>query len=517
MAWDLTGMADEALVPEEGVEPALPDAPSGRPDLGRAHHRVAVSTVALIASNTAVAALGALALHVLTNRLGASTYGVFVSVVAFIAVTLLFADLGVNTYSGREIARRREDASEILGQNLGLRLSMSVAMIPTVIGLGLMFPHSETIRLEGIALASLTIPCEAVRSVCLSYYVATIQNYKSAVVALISQVVYVGAAITAIELGYGIIGCFVAFDLSMIVVATTSYIMVRRNIAFRPRFVPRAWSGIIKQSFGVGAIQIVNVLYLRTNTLILTAMTNYHTVGQYGVAAAIVTFLLAVPNFFMLSMLPLLVGAPLEKLTGLVNRAAIIMAMVGVLAVSGTTFLSRDVVSIIAGKHYPQSIPVLQILSLSILFTCLTCVFTYSSFARDQHRRLLFISSAGLICNVILDIALIPSLGAKGAAISTVVVEFCILVGTYAMFRNRVGNHFTAWSKVGRVLLVGALTYLVARVALGAITPPGRTQLLLGLVLFPIVQGAAFVLFRCLPSEMSASKLLRAARGALRL
>lgn len=508
-------MSDEALAPAgREAEDAAPS-PAG-PDLGRVGHRVAISTVTLIAANTAVAALGVVSLHVFTNRLHASSYGIFVSVLAFIQTTFLLADLGINTYTGREIARRRGDATQILSENLGLRLVMSALMIPTVIALGYVFPHSESARFEGIALLALAIPCEAVRSVCLSFYVATIQNYKSAVVTLFQQVVFVACAVTAIDLGYGLTGVFVSFDVAMLACASCAYLAVRRSVPFHPTFNPGLWGGIVKQSFGVGAIQIVNVLYLRMNTLILTAMTSYHTVAQYGVSARIVTFLLTVPNFFMLSLLPVLVGAPLGKLTALVNRAAIIMTMVGVLSVSGTTFLARDVVTVLAGKQYQGAIAPLQILSLSVLFTCLTAVFTYSSFARDRHRALLIVSCSGLVCNVVLDVVLIPWIGARGAAISTVIVEFGILLGTYAMFRNRVGSHFTAWFKVGRILAVGALTYLVGRVSLDAVTVPGKAQLLLGVVVFPVVMGVAFVVFRCLPDDLTIRKIASGLRGALR-
>lgn len=509
-------MSDETPSPsDEASELVVP--PKDQTELGRAGHRVAVSTVTLVAANTAVAGLGVVSLHVFTNQLHASSYGIFVSVLAFINTTFLLADLGINTFSGREIAKRPGDTKQILSQNLGLRLAMSAVMIPTVIAVGYVFPNAASARFEGIALLSLCIPCEAVKSVCLSFYVATIQNYKSAVVTLLQQVVFVAVAVTAIDLGYKLTGVFIAYDVSMLVCAASAYLAVRRSVPFHPLFVPRLWGGIVKQSFGVGAIQIVNVLYLRMNTLMLTAMTNYHTVAEYGVSARIVTYLLTVPNFFMLSLLPLLVGAPLEKLTALVNRAAIIMTMVGVLAVAGTTVLASDVVTTLAPKQYSGAIAPLQILSLSVLFTCLTAVFTYSSFARDAHRALLIISCSGLVCNVALDVVLIPWIGSRGAALSTVVVEFGILLGTYAMFRNRVGNHFTAWSKVGRTLGVGVLTYVGARTALDYVTVPGKIQLAIGIVFFPVVMGVAFVVFRCLPDDVTIRKLAHGLRGAVRL
>ena len=206
--------------------------------------RVASSTITLVASTATVGALGVVVLHAMTHRLGTDAYGELVIVLAFISSTLLFTDLGINSYSGREIARRKADASVILGQNLGLRLVFSLVMIPTVIALGeAIYPHRETALLEGIALVSLTLPFEAFRAVSLSYYVATIQNYKTAVINVVTQIIYVSGALTALYLGFGIIGCFVAYDISVVATAAIAFLAVRRSVAFAPMLAIGSWRG----------------------------------------------------------------------------------------------------------------------------------------------------------------------------------------------------------------------------------------------------------------------------------
>lgn len=478
--------------------------------------RVASSTITLVASTATVGALGVVVLHAMTHRLGTLAYGELVTVLAFISSTLLFTDLGINSYSGREIARRKADASIILGQNLGLRLVFSLVMIPMVIALGeAIYPHHETALLEGIALLSLTLPFEAFRAVSLSYYVATIQNYKTAVINVVTQIIYVSGALTALYLGFGIIGCFVAYDISVVATAAIAFLAVRRSVVFAPMLAIGSWRGIIRQSLGIGSIQIVNLLYLRTNTLVLSIMTNSHTVALYGVAAAIVTFLLVVPNAFMISMMPLVVVAPVEKLRSLVNDSCTYMAMVGVLVVVGTGCLSGDVINLLAPHAFAPSATILTILSLSVLFTCITNVFTYSSFARDHHHRLLLISILGLVANVLIDIGLIPTYHARGAAIATVIVEGFILVGAYTVFRLRVGPYFDAWSRVLRILVLGAASYVGFHFALDALPMSRPERLGLGVVFIPSLLGGAFVAFRCFPASFRsvASNALRTVRS----
>jgi O-antigen/teichoic acid export membrane protein len=493
---DVTDPGHPGAGPAPEPSPATPL--GSRPEL-----RVATSTVSLVASSLVVAILGAVALHEVTNTLGKDSYGVLVTVINFISISFLFADLGINVYSGREIARDKSKASAILGQNLGLRLSMSVVMVPVVIGIGYaIYPHTRHSLLEGILLVAITLPFEALRAVSLSYYVATIQNYKTAFIGVFSQIVYVTGVVVTLHLGYGLTGCFCSLIASAICTGAVAYVAVRRSVAFVPRLTRSLWKGILRNSLGIGAIQVVNVLYLRTNTLMLSLMTSSSTVALYGLAAAMVTFLLVIPNAYMTSMMPLLVTAPPERITSMVNTACAYMSMIGALAVAGTTCISGDLVSWISNRQYAGSAPVLSILSVSVLFTCVTSVFTYASFARNHHHRLFAISCGGLAMNVVLDLALIPPLGARGAAIATIIVESLILVGTYAIFRSRVGNHFTAWARQARIYAVGGVTLLFGHFVLDHALGAGLLRLAVGAVTIPGLFIALALGLRCFPTPI---------------
>jgi O-antigen/teichoic acid export membrane protein len=472
--------------------------------LSRPHLRVATSTVALVASSAVSALLGVIAIYEITHILGSKGYGYLGIVINFISISMLFADLGINTYSGREIARDRSQAAAILSQNLGLRLVLSVIMIPAVIGIGiLVYPHEHGPLIEGIVIVSLAIPFEAMRAVTLSYYVASIQNYKTAMIGVFTTAIYVSGVVISLHLGYGLTGCFLSYLGALVLTGFLAYFSVRRTVKFIPRIVMSAWRELLQNSLGIGAIQIVNVLYLRTNILLLSVMTNAQTVAQYVVAASIVTFLLVIPNAYMTSLLPLIVTAVPDKIAGLINTASSYMALIGALAVAGTITVATDLVSGLAPHaQFGGSIEVLSILSASVLFTCLTSVFTYASFARDHHRGLLFISGGGLLTNVLLDLELIPAFGARGAAIATVIVEALLLLGAFLMFRRRVGRHVTVWARLARIYLVGGVVAVVGRLAIDPALPAGKLRLAVGLVAIPVLFLALAVPLRCLPTPL---------------
>lgn len=495
--------------------PTAAERGGGQRPIGSANRRVAASTVSLVASNALVALLGVVVLRATTHSLGTNGYGTLAIALNFLSISFLFADLGVNTFSGREIARDTAKASEIIGQNLGLRLVLAGAMVPVVVGIGvLIYPASRAHLDEGIFIVSLTLPFEAVRAVSLSYYVATIQNYKSAVVALLSSSFYVGGVLLALALGFGLVGCFVAYLISMILTGLVALVSVRSAIHFRPRFAWRSWSGILRQSLGIGSIQIVNVLYIRTNVLLLSLLTTPRTVAIYWVGASMATFFLVIPNSFMTSVMPLVVRAGSERLTELIETSVTYMAMTGMLVVAGASSLSAPVIrELTPGHSFAGSSDVLAIICFSVMFTCITSVFAYSSFARNQHHRLFFISLSGLVANVVLDLILIPILGGRGAAIATDIVEALILLGTYGVFRSRVGSHFHAWLRLGRIVVIGLTVAAIGRFWASDYISHGIPEIVLGLVAFPVVLLAAFFVFRCFPARLRLSSPTEPTQG----
>lgn len=473
------------------------------------HRRIAGSTVALVGANALIGLLGVLALRQMTHELGATSYGVLSEALNLVVLTTILVDLGVTTYGGREIARDLESAPTVLGNNLGLRLAMSLLMIPIVTGFGfLLYPSNVPHLEEGIFLIACTLPFEAIRAVSVSYYVATIQNYKTAAIAVASQFFYVGGILVALHLGLGLTGCFVAYLCGMGLTALTAYLAVRRHVRFRPLLSISQWGTIIRQSLGIGSIQVVNVLYARTNILLLSVLVGAHSVAIYAVASQIVTFFLIVPNSFMTSMMPLLVRATGERLTTLVESSVAYLAMAGMLVLAGTWCLAGSVTTELTPGGFSKSADVLSLLVFSLTMTCVTSVFAYTSFARNFHHRLFFISFGGLLLNIVLDIALIPMLHERGAAVATDIVEFALLVGTFAVFRLRVGDHFGDWWRLARIVVVGGTVTAVSRplITSGFASAPARIGV--GVVGVPIVIVVLFFACRCFPPSFRVRTVL---------
>ena len=436
-----------------------PDSP-GAPDLYR--RRVLISTTSVLSSNLLVALLGAVSLRLMTTKLGPSQYGDFVASVSFVASAMLIADLGVNAITGREITKNPEHAASILGHNLGLRLTLSVLFVPIVSFLGfLAYPGSDATIRYCVVIAACAVPFDALRSVCLGYFVAGVRNHVTAAISLAQQVIFVGGIVAALWIGWGVTACVYAYLVSTAVTGVMTFYATRRNIRFRPRFHLRRWRAIVAQSFSIGIIQIINLLYLKADLIILSIISTPTNVGIYGVAYAIITFFLLVPSIFMTSLLPAMTTARESDLAKIVDRALRYLAAAGVLVAAGTICFGDQVIRVLAGDKFATAGVPLSILAVSCIFSYLNAALGFASVARNRHHKMIVVSLLGLAVNVITNIIVIPIYGINGAATANLFSEFLTFCGVYLVFRHDVGFRLPLVRILVRPVAVGMLCVLL--------------------------------------------------------
>jgi len=441
----------------EAVATAGDPASAGGLPVGVARRRVLLSTSSVMTSTAIIAALGAVSLAVMTKRLGPTRYGEFVIALTFFSTATLITDLGVNALTGREIARTPERAREILGHTLGLRVSLSVLVIPIVAVIAhFAYAASGSTIFVCVVIASLAIPFDALRSVALSYFVAGIRNHVGATLAVLQQVLFVGGVVAVLWLGGGVVLCVTAYLVSTAISSICAYVWVIREVPFRPRFRVEQWRGIIAGSIGIGVIQLVNLLYLKADTLILSVMTTSAQVGIYGVAYAIVSFYGAFASITMTSLLPILTRSSDEELGGLVIRTVRHLMTISVMLATLTWCFAPLAIRLVAGPKYATAYLPLAILATAMVLTYLHVALGVASVARNRHQRIVFVSLACLVLNVVGNVLVIPRWGINGSATVTLISEVVALLGVAYVFQHDVGPSIPWPAILPKPLLIGA-------------------------------------------------------------
>lgn len=485
----------------EDIEPPA-DASGHRGQVPRPGHRVVASVLAGTGSALVVAGLSAITVRLVTVDLGPYRYGLFVTALTFVTSAMLLTDLGINALTGREIAKNPGEAAHILGHNLGLRIALSMLVIPPLVLVGHFVYGVDGMTLTWtIAVIALAIPFDAMRSVSLGYYVSTIRNYYGAPILVVQQLVYLGGILLTIRFHFGVLGCAFSFLAGTFVSGLLAFALVRREVPFRVMFGRQEWRKVIGQSLSLGAIQVINMFYLRAATLLLSVMATPRDVGLYGVAYAFIVFFATIPTLIMTSLIPLLTLASAENLQRLVQRSLHILAASGTLIAVGMVLFAPEAVLLLAGRHFLPAATALRILGVSCIPTFIANPYGYAAVARNRHHRMIWVSLIGLLLNIVFNVALIPTFGITGSAWASLASEVLALAGIQYVYTRDVGTKVSVIRGSYRQVAAGLLTVGVGLLLL----PPTNQTRLLTLAWAPVI-GLIYIgmlgLFRGLPEEV---------------
>jgi len=399
--------------------------------------RIFTSVISGIGSNLLLAAMGAVVIGTMTRSLGASSYGVFLTALNITSIIGLVTDLGINSITGREISKNPSLASEILGTNLAMRITLNILLVPVSALFSAQVSHAGLTL--GIWLMAFSLPFDSARIVAASAYVSSIKNHIPAILATLRQGIFVIGVIGAVATHRGVDGCFEAYFSSTLACGVAAHFIAQREVRFKPLIKFHLWLTLVKQSIHLGLIQVINLLYLKADILLIGALSSNRLVGIYGVAYAVVTLFSVIPSTFMTAMLPLLSRASDNEFKILVSRSVQWMCFLSALILVGIINFGRVVLYVFAGKNFFDAYVPLVLLSIGAIFTFMNAAFGFASVAKDSHRKLWVVSLLGLAINILANLWVIPRYGLTGAAGVTLATEILTLWGVKRNFETTLG------------------------------------------------------------------------------
>jgi len=391
--------------------------------------RDAAGTVVL---NTTAVAVGFLVALVLSRRLGAAGYGAYSFAFAWASVLSVPALLGLTQVIVRNVAAyaaqtRWAELKGILIRSNQVVLAMSVLLVATAAVLGLLLLDAESPLRYPFLIGLTLVPLLALATIRLS----TLQALGHVVLGRLPETVVTPAAFLAFVLvaapalgpdfspawaiGLQAMATLIAFALGV-------HLLRRRLPAeaanASPLFETRSWARSAAPFLLFSGLAVVN---LQVGTIVLGATADAAEVGIYGVAGRIAVF----TSFFALAaiyaLMPLVARlhalGDSSRLRTLVPRSA--QAVLLVSSPAALAFLAAPAFFLgLFGGDFVDGTSVLRILVAGEVAKLVlgngSLILAMTGF--EDH--LLKGSAAGVSANVLLLVALVPGLGAEGAAIA---------------------------------------------------------------------------------------------------
>lgn len=400
----------------------------------------------VVARNSAVGMAAQLVIKILSfgfsvlivRRLGVEAYGQYAAVLAFGALFVFLADLGLSPYAVREIARRRdavdgtEQANRVFGNIIVLRFLLALLAALLLIGTAWLTGR-PLIMIGAIALGTLGLIMYSFQGASDAMLAGFERLDLSAGAKVLYQIIFVLVGAGALLFGFGYYGLIIA-NLLGILLMTLACWRGARSLGLRPaRPNPADWLALLRASLPFGIIGFTLGLSYKFDSVLLNIFRSDAETGYYNAAYNLVFSTVILSNVINTALYPSLTRQAAtgpDMLPAIYARALRYLLVLALPIAVGASILADQLVPFLFKAEYLPAVPALQIVIWVVPLMFCSEFLGYVVLIRGQERsaaRAIVISTS---INVGLNLLLVPLFGFIGAATMTVVTE-AILVGQY--------------------------------------------------------------------------------------
>jgi O-antigen/teichoic acid export membrane protein len=297
----------------------------------------------------------------------------------------------------------------------------------------------------------------------------------------------------------------------------------------RPQFCRAYWKEILVGAFPYGLALMFNAIYFRVDSLLLLQFKGVKELGFYGPPMRILEILNVIPVYFMNSVLPVLskeireggaatlgfdpAAGETGKAVRIIQLCFNFLFLAGLPMAIGLYILAYPIIFMVAQPEFLSRLSegiygsdvALQILVVSMFFAFLNSVFNYALIALSKQNFLLWINGGAAVVNVLINVAVIPLWGFRGAAITSIFTEIFILAAAYLCARRFIKFRFDflALLKIsGAGAVMGAVVWLLRDPSYGWLGMQNLNVLFLTAI-GATVYGGLIWLMKVVPREIS--------------
>ena len=342
--------------------------------------------------------------------LGPSNYGLINYASSIIAFVVPIAQLGLRNVLVEEIISHPEREGKTLGTSLVMSSCMSLLCIAGCLAFVSIVNAGETDTLIVCALYSISLIFQMTEMIQYWYQAKLLSKYTS----ITSLIAYVVVSLYKVFLLVTRKGIY-----WFSVTAAFDYLIISFSFA------------IGKQLFARSRYYIVSGMmvtaFSQTDKIMIKTMIDDSANGYYSAATTCAAMTGFVFSALIDSMRPVIFESNKiseERFEKNMARLYSLIIYMGLVQSVALTLLADPIISVLYGKDYLPSIPLLQIITWYSAFSYMGSVRNIWMLAKEKQRYLWIINLLGAALNVAGNFALIPVLGASGAAIASVATQF---------------------------------------------------------------------------------------------
>lgn len=433
--------------------------------------KVALNTIIQVAGKIVSTVIGLFTIAILTRYLGQAGFGEYTTAITFLSFFAVVADLGLTLVTVQMISSPRfrsdeaglvaNDQNRMLGNLLGLRLISALILLGAAPAAVLFFPYSAAVK-AAVAVASLSFFFIALNQILVGLFQKNLRLDRVSIAEVAGRIALLAGIFFVAYLDLGLLGVMIVTSISSAINFLLHFVFSKKLAKISLKFDISAWREIMARAWPIGLTIVFNLIYLRTDTLILSLVKTQAEVGIYGATYKVIDVLITLPFIFAGIVLPILTASwqnDKERFSRIVQRSFNFMAILALPLAVGTQFIAVRVMTLVAGNDFATAGLVLKILIFAAAIIFPGTIFSHAIIAIDRQKKIIKTYAFTAASSLTGYLIFIPLYSYYGAAWVTIYSELTIaLSGAYLVWKySRFRPHFGVFFKAAAAALAMAL------------------------------------------------------------
>ena len=367
-----------------------------------------------------------LVVGLLTARyLGPSNYGLINYANAYTAFFMAFCTLGINSVLVQEFVNYPEQEGTIIGSTLAMRAISSFCSAGMIIGIVSIVERDEPTTIAVTALCSIGLLFNIFET--FNYWFQSkLQSKVTSIVILVSYAVTALYKVVLLVLNKSVLWFAFSTALDYICIGIFLIIAYKKYQGQRLSFSKEISKRILKKSVPFILPGLMVSIYGYADKFMLKQMLDEASTGYYASATAVCSMWTFVLTAIIDSMYPTIMESYKTDKELFEKKNRQLYAIVFYVSVAVSTFISifaKPIVSILYGQAYLPAVNPLRVITWYTAFSYLGVARNAWIVCENKQKLLKYIYIVSALSNVILNCFFIPSLGATGAALASLITQ----------------------------------------------------------------------------------------------
>lgn len=393
--------------------------------------KVAYNTIIQIFSKIVTTILGLLAVAVMARYLGPAGFGEYTTAFTFLSFFGILADLGLTLVTVQMISVPGANENKIIRNLFSLRFATATILLSLAPILAYFFPYSSAVKIAILA-GSASFLFVALNQILVGVFQKYLRMDRVSIAETAGRTALFLGVLLSAYFNWGLLGIMLSVTaggaINFILHLIFSFGYVRPGFEFDFSL----WGEIFKKTWPLALTIFFNLLYLKTDILVLSVMKTQSDVGIYGAAYKVIDILTTIPFMFAGVVMPIMTASWVSSNLGyfkrVVQKSFDLMVVLAVPLIVGAQFLAGPIMNLVAGDRFIAAGPVLKILMVATGLVFLSCLLSHIMVAIGRQKEIIGAYFFTAITSVVAYIVFIPSYSYFGAAVVTVYSELAITV-----------------------------------------------------------------------------------------